>query len=225
MSDPILLVEDDTKLGAEIRDSLTDAGYEVKWVTDGSEAEWLDPEAYGLVILDLMLPGRHGFDVLKRYREQSDVPVLILTARTETADKVRGFELGGDDYLTKPFWPAELLARVKARLRRPVMKRGDAVEVGAIAIDEESRIAWVNGDELELTRVEFDLLATLAGRPGMAFSRRQLVDRVLDEEREGNERTLDVHVSRLRKKLGDASDQVETVWGIGYKLVATGDDG
>lgn len=224
MTDPILLVEDDRKLGTEIRDSLTQAGYEVKWVTDGSEAEWLDPEAFGLVILDLMLPGRHGFDVLKRYREESDVPVLILTARTETADKVRGFELGGDDYLTKPFWPAELLARVKARLRRPVMKRGESIEVGAISIDDKARIASVDAEELDLTRVEFDLLSTLAARPGMAFSRRQLVDRVLDEEREGTERTLDVHVSRLRKKLGDAAGQLETVWGIGYKLVAQAED-
>jgi two-component system response regulator MtrA len=219
MSDTILLVEDDQKLGTEIRDALAAEGYEVEWVKDGSTAEWLDPNAYGLVVLDLMLPGRHGFDVLKRFREVSDVPVLILTARTETADKVRGFELGGDDYMTKPFWPEELVARVAARLRRPVLKRGEGIEVGRITVETDTRVARVDDEELELTRVEFDLLATLAGRPGMAFSRRQLVDRVLDEEREGTERTLDVHVSRLRKKLGEAAEQLETVWGIGYKLV------
>ncbi len=219
MSNTILLVEDDQKLGSEIRDALTEEGYEVEWVTDGSKAEWLDPNEFGLVVLDLMLPGRHGFDVLKRYREVSDIPVLILTARTETADKVRGFELGGDDYLTKPFWPEELVARVAARLRRPVLRRGEGIEVGRITLETESRAVQVDGEEIELTRVEFDLLATLAARPGMAFSRRQLVDRVLDEEREGTERTLDVHVSRLRKKLGAAAEQVETVWGIGYKLV------
>jgi two-component system response regulator MtrA len=224
MSDTILLVEDDQKLGAEIRDALTEEGYSVEWVTDGSKAEWLDPSDFGLVVLDLMLPGRHGFDVLKKYREVSDIPVLILTARTETADKVRGFELGGDDYLTKPFWPEELVARVAARLRRPVLKRGDGIEVGEIFIDTEARLARVGSEDVDLTRVEFDLLATLAARPGMAFSRRQLVDRVLDEEREGTERTLDVHVSRLRKKLGDASDQLETVWGIGYKLVGATDE-
>jgi DNA-binding response OmpR family regulator len=170
-----------------------------------------------LVVLDLMLPGAHGFDLLKEWRRESDLPVIILTARSETHDKVRGFELGGDDYLTKPFWPAELVARVQARLRRPNMS-GDLMEIGPLAIDVEQREAKLDGVSIELTKVEFDILAMLALRKDKAVSRQQLVERVLDEEKDGGERTLDVHVSRIRKKLGEAARHLETVWGIGYRL-------
>ena len=217
----VLIVEDDPRLGAEIRDTLVGEGLEVTWIADGREALDQDPETYHLVVLDLMLPGAHGFDVLKHYRAQSDVPVLILTARTDTHDKVRGFKLGGDDYLTKPFWPEELIARVHARLRRPNIEVSTTRMIGPLGIDFDARVITVDGDEIELTRVEFDILAALAKRPGIAISRRQLVERCLDEEREGTERTLDVHVSRIRKKLADAAGVVQTVWGIGYKLMPT----
>lgn len=215
---PILVVEDDPRLGAEIRDLLREEGFTVTWLTDGERAMREDPDAYRLVVLDLMLPNRHGFDILKHYRDSSDVPVIILTARTDTHDKVRGFKLGGDDYLTKPFWPEELVARVQARLRRPSIEKGADRTFGPLTIDFEQRLVEVEGAPVELTRVEFDILAALARRPGAAFSRRQLVEKCLDEDREGTERTLDVHVSRIRKKLGDASDLLQTVWGIGYKL-------
>lgn len=214
----ILLVEDDEKLGAEVTAQLEGEGFEVDWLRTGSEAQWVEVDGYALVILDLMLPGRHGFDLLKTYREVSDVPVIILTARKDTFDKVRGFELGGDDYMTKPFWPEELTARVMARLRRPVMQREAGVSVGPIAIDVDGRVLSVGGEPLELTRVEFDIMAELARRPGMAVTRQRLVERALPEEGDGGPRTLDVHVSRIRKKLGDASKHLATVWGIGYKL-------
>jgi two-component system response regulator MtrA len=217
---PILVVEDDPRLGREIRDTLEDEGFEVTWLADGAHAIGKDPDDFRLVVLDLMLPGKHGFDILKRFRERSDVPVIILTARTDTHDKVRGFKLGGDDYLTKPFWPEELVARVRARLRRPSIEHEADRSLGPLMIDFERRIVTVDGAEIELTRTEFDILATLARRPGAAITRRRLVERCLDEEREGTERTLDVHVSRIRKKLGDAAEQLQTVWGIGYKLVA-----
>jgi two-component system response regulator MtrA len=171
------------------------------------------------VILDLMLPGKHGFDILQKFRESSDVPVLILTARQETDRKVRGFELGGDDYLTKPFWPEELVARVRARLRRPVLQRGPSRRVGPIALDFEGRRVAVDGQPVEMTRVEFDILERLANRPGTAVSRRDLADSALEEGAEVDGRTLDVHISRIRKKLGDAAGHLETVWGIGYRLV------
>ncbi len=216
---PVLVVEDDPRLGAEIERTLSDEGFEVTWVTDGLVASRLDPEDYRLVVLDLMLPNKHGFDVLKGFRETSDVPVIILTARSDTHDKVRGFKLGGDDYLTKPFWPEELVARVHARLRRPTIEKEAGMEYGPLAVDREMRLATVDGEDLELTKVEFDILATLVSRPNMAFSRRQLVERCLDEDREGTERTLDVHVSRIRKKMGDAASMLTTVWGIGYKFV------
>ena len=215
----ILLVEDDEGLGQEVVEVLEAVGLSVRWMRTGTEAQWADPQDYRLMILDLMLPGRHGFDLLKQFRESSDVPVIVLTARTDTHDKVRGFKLGGDDYMTKPFWPEELVARVQARMRRPVLQRQASLELGPLSIDVEGRRVEVEGQEVELTRVEFDVLAALALRPGAAISRRQLVERALDEEREGGERTLDVHVSRIRKKLGPAAEQLQTVWGIGYKLV------
>ncbi len=220
----ILLVEDDSKLGRDIESSLIDDGFEVTWLEDGSRALIERPDDFDLVILDLMLPGAHGFDVLKRYRETSDVPIIILTARTETHDKVRGFKLGSDDYVTKPFWPEELLARVHARLRRPVLQREGVLECGPIAIDGDTREVEVDRAPIELTRVEFDILSYLAHRLEKPVTRRQLVENTLDEEREGTERTLDVHVSRIRKKLGDASDHLATVWGIGYRLTTDVED-
>jgi two-component system response regulator MtrA len=221
----ILVVEDDDKLGREVRDTLVEEGFEVEWMQSGSEARYAVPDDYQLIVLDLMLPGRHGFDLLADWRESSDVPVVILTARTDTHDKVRGFELGGDDYLTKPFWPEELAARVHARLRRPTMQRDYDRAIGPLALDFDRRLLLLDGDEVELTRVEFDILVDLARRPGMAVPRRRLVDRALDAEREGGPRTLDVHISRIRKKLGAAASHLETVWGIGYRLVEEPDEG
>ena len=216
----ILLVEDDAKLGRQVSDNLTTAGYGVTWLTRGDEARAHDLAPYALVILDLMLPGAHGFDVLKAIRgDRHQVPVLVLSARLDASDKVRALELGADDYLTKPFWPEELLARVKARLRRPAMTSAAAVvTVGALRIDLDGRAVSVDDTAIELTRAEFDFLAALARRPGAAVSRGWLVEHVLDPARDGDERTLDVHVSRLRKKLGGAGALVATVWGVGYRL-------
>jgi len=221
MTDRILVVEDDAQLGAQIKDHLTEAGWDVTWLTDGDAAAREDPEDFALIVLDLMLPGTFGLDVLKRYRKTSDVPVLILTARDQPADRVRGLDLGADDYVTKPFWPEELVARVRARMRRPVMQREDGLTVGALRVDLSGRIVEVGGEPVELTKVEFDLLAELVRRPGQALTREALVDRVLDPDRMGTPRTLDVHVSRLRKKLGPESSRVATVWGIGYRFDAS----
>ena len=144
---------------------------------------------------------------------------MVLSARNDTADKVRALKMGADDYMTKPFWPEELVERVRARLRRPSLSREGAYEQGQLRIDFVQREVKVKGKSIDLTRVEFDFLAALAARPGTAITRQWLVDHVLDPERDGNERTLDVHASRLRKKLGRSSF-VETVWGIGYRLAA-----
>jgi two-component system response regulator MtrA len=214
----ILLVEDDEKLGGQIVEHLGGAGYETAWLRDGASALAADPQKYALLVLDLMLPGAHGLDVLKRWRERSDQPVLVLSAKNDAAVKVRALELGADDYMTKPFWPEELLARVGARLRRPVLARGDRLEVGPIAIDLLARRVHVDAREIELTPVEFELLLALSRRTGAAVSRTWLVENVLDPEREGGERTLDVHVSRLRKKLGAHNTMLSTVWGVGYRL-------
>jgi two-component system response regulator MtrA len=223
MPERILLVEDDERLGAQVTEHLRGAGYEVRWLKDGDTALAEDVASYALVVLDLMLPGAYGMDVLKRYRSGSDVPVMILSARNETPDKVRALALGADDYVTKPFWPEELVARVDARVRRPLLQRGHVVRLGALELDVEARRARLDGDALDLTRVEFDVLAVLARRRGAAVSRQALVDGVLDPDHGGTERTLDVHVSRLRKKLGRRSSMIRTVWGIGYRLDAGGD--
>ena len=215
-----IVVEDDEQLGGQIVSSLEGEGFEVTWLKDGDAAKKADPASFALVLLDLMLPGTYGLDVLKKIRAVDDVPVLILTARDHPADRVRGLELGADDYVTKPFWPEELLARVRARLRRPVMTRSERVLAGALEIDLGGRRVQIEGRDVELTKVEFDLLATLAQRPGQAMTRDALVDKVLDPERQGSERTLDVHVSRLRKKLGDEGKRVATVWGSGYRFEA-----
>jgi two-component system response regulator MtrA len=216
----ILLVEDDEKLGRQIVEHLTGAGFESAWLRDGGAALGLPPQSWALLILDLMLPGAHGLDVLKRWRQQCDVPVLILSARQDASVRVRALELGADDYMTKPFWPEELVARVQARLRRPVLARAGRVECGAIVIDVAARRAWVDDGEVELTKVEFELLHALAVRPGAAIARSWLVQNVLPRDRDGTERTLDVHVSRLRKKLGAAGARLATVWGVGYALHA-----
>jgi DNA-binding response OmpR family regulator len=215
----ILVVEDDVSLGRQIVGHLESAGFEPRWVTDGDAALREPAKAYALIILDLMLPGAYGLDVLKHVRATgSAVPVLILSARNETRDKVRALQLGADDFVTKPFWPEELIARVNARLRRPVMEQDGAIQTGDLAIDLAGRSVTVKGEAVDLTKVEFDLLAALARRPGAAIQRSWLVDHVLDPDREGTERTLDVHMSRLRKKLGAAAKHVATVWGVGYRL-------
>ncbi len=144
--------------------------------------------------------------------------VLVLSAKTDTAVKVRALELGADDYLTKPFWPEELVARVQARLRRPTAQRDGRLELGPLTLDLQARRVLLHGEPVELTRVEFELLRALARRPGAAVQRAWLVEHVLDPEREGGERTLDVHISRLRKKLARLPDAITTVWGVGYRL-------
>jgi two-component system response regulator MtrA len=218
--DRVLLVEDDERLGRQVADTLAQAGYDTAWVRDGRTLTAETVEGASLVVLDLMLPGEHGLDILKRLRRESDVPVLVLSARNETADKVRALKLGADDYVTKPFWPEELLARVAARLRRPVLSRSTAIRVGDLTVDLEQRRVTAAGEPVDLTRVEFDLLAALLRRQGSAVSRTWLAEHVLDPDREGGERTLDVHMSRLRKKLGPAAAAIATVWGVGYRLEA-----
>ncbi|MCB9891898.1 MAG: response regulator transcription factor [Planctomycetes bacterium] len=218
MTAKILLVEDDVELGKQIVDTLHRENFELLWLRDGSAALQVDPQVFELIILDLMLPGAYGLDVLKRIRDTSDVPVVILSARNETTDKVRALELGADDFVTKPFWPEELLARLHARLRRPTLQRNGRIEIGGLQIDTSARQVTTDGSRVDLTRVEFDLLVSLSRRSGAAVSRTWLVDHVLDPHREGGVRTLDVHMSRLRKKLGAYGKLVATVWGVGYRL-------
>jgi DNA-binding response OmpR family regulator len=217
LAERILLIEDDRSLGVQVIDQLRRAGYETVWWTEGKPLPPALASSVGLLVLDLMLPGRSGMEILKELRETSELPVLILSARNDSFDKVRALKLGADDYLTKPFWPEELLERIRARLRRPHLQARGPLALGPIELDLANRQVTAGGKVVELTRVEFDLLAALARRRDAAVTRRWLVENVLDPDRDGNERTLDVHVSRLRKKLG-AETLIETVWGIGYRL-------
>ncbi|HVK77091.1 MAG TPA: response regulator transcription factor [Kofleriaceae bacterium] len=217
MAERILVIEDDAELGAQIVERLERAGYATRWWREGREVPTEPPLDVHLVILDLMLPGTYGLDVLRALRETSEVPVLVLSARNDTTDKIRALRLGADDYMTKPFWPDELIERVRARLRRPGMQRTATVEAGPLRVDLDARAVHVDGEAIELTRVEFDLLAALARRPGVAVSRAWLVEHVLHDDRDAAVRTLDVHASRLRKKLG-RPELIETVWGVGYRL-------
>jgi DNA-binding response OmpR family regulator len=216
--DHILLIEDDAELGAQVVDRLQRAGYGVTWWREGRQ---IDPDSLPqmqLVLLDLMLPGVYGLDILKQLRAASEVPILVLSARNDTSDKIRALKLGADDYMTKPFWPDELVERIRARLRRPAMQRTDLLEVGILHIDLVAASVRVSGQAVALTAVELKFLTALARRPGVPLSRDWLAENVLDDDREGALRTLDVHVSRLRKKLGRA-DLIQTVFGVGYRLV------
>jgi two-component system response regulator MtrA len=211
-------VEDDLALGQQVVETLSRAGFDPHWVQDGDAARQLDPDAYRVIVLDLMLPGTYGMDLLKRFRLKSEVPVLILSARDDTADKIRGLELGADDYVTKPFFPEELIARIKACLRRPNLVSTKLITVGPIRVDLERREVSHGQGVLSLTPVEFEIISLLARRKGSAVTRDALVDAALDPAHEGSRRTLDVHISRLRSKLGEHATRLETVWGIGYRL-------
>ncbi len=223
----ILLVDDDKGLCELLGEFLETEGFKVEAIHDGERAV---PKALGerfsLVILDVMLPGLGGTEVLKSIRRQSSVPVLMLTARGDDVDRIVGLELGADDYLPKPFNPRELVARIRAILRRgrleaPGETQGNVLRVSDLAIDPAARHVSVGGTRIDLTTVEFDLLEALAQAAGTAFSRENLVRQVLKRPFSPFDRSLDVHVSNLRRKIGtypDGSERIKTVRGLGYIL-------
>jgi DNA-binding response OmpR family regulator len=223
----ILVVDDEAGIRELVGTYLRNDGFEVDEAVDGEDAiERFQRSEPDLVVLDLRLPGIDGFDVLREIRRRSSVYVIMLTARSDETDKLVGLELGADDYVTKPFSPRELVARVRAVLRRG---RQDDVEpdgprrFSGLTVDVERHEVCVDGAPVELTSLEFELLAALAGAPGRVFTRRQLIERVWGWDFYGDERVVDVHVRNLRRALGDPADAprfVGTVRGVGYKLVA-----
>ena len=219
-SGTVLLVEDEHSIGSMTRGYLERSGWRVVWVRSGEEAlAELGRHQIRIVILDIRLPGIDGFDVARLVRSRSDVPILMLTARDEEPDRVAGLELGADDYLTKPFSPRELVARMKAVLRRTDGRRAeDVLTLEDVVLDRNAREVSVEGRAVELTTKEFDLLATLLENPGMVVSRDQLLDRVWGMTYPGGTRTVDVHVAQLRRKLGKP-ELIRTVRGAGYKTV------
>ena len=216
----VLLVEDEPSVGELVRGYLARDGYTVLWVRTGEEAiVELSRHPVRLVLLDIGLPDTNGFDVCREIRQRSQVPIVMLTARDEEPDRIVGFELGADDYVTKPFSPRELVARMKAVLRRSENQHiGDVVELGDVVVDRESRDVSVAGRPVELTAKEFDLLAYFIGNAGAVLSRDVLLDRVWGLTYPGGTRTVDVHVAQLRRKLA-RPDLIRTLRGAGYKAV------
>ena len=220
----VLVVDDEIALAGVVAGYLEREGFQVVQAHDGPTAvelaESLRPD---LIVLDVMLPGFDGVEVCRRIRHFTDAYVIMLTARDEEVDKIVGLSVGADDYLVKPFSPRELIARVQAMLRRPRSSPASpsVTTHGDLVLDEESRTVTVAGNPVQLTRTEFDLLATMAARPRLAFSRRQLIDEVWGSDWYGDEHLVDVHIGHLRRKLGDDAVEpryVRTVRGVGYGL-------
>jgi len=216
----ILVVDDEKHIVELAKLYLENEGYTVEGAYDGQEAlEKARSLRPALIVLDLMLPEVDGFEVCRRIRKKGDTPILMLTARSDDVDKIVGLELGADDYLTKPFNPRELVARVKAILRRyEASKLTKRVEIGDLVVDLDRREATVKGKPMRLRTKEFDLLAAFAQNPGIVLSRERLLDIVWGYDYYGETRTVDVHVAHLREKLTGCSVSIETVWGVGYKL-------
>jgi two-component system, OmpR family, alkaline phosphatase synthesis response regulator PhoP len=217
----ILVVDDEPPIVDLVRGYLEREGYEVRSAADGHAAlELIGSTAPDVVVLDVMLPGIDGLEILRRMRAFSDAYVLMLTARGDEIDRIVGLSVGADDYLVKPFSPRELVARVKALLRRPREARRTALPEG-LEVDEARRSARVGGKPIELTTTEFAILALLARDPGVVVSRTALLDRVWGEEFVGDDHLVDVHMANLRRKLGDGVEHprfIETVRGVGYRL-------
>ena len=218
----VLLVEDDADIAAPLVRGLEREGFEVTHRETGTGAleASVGPDGPDVVLLDLGLPDIDGFEVCRRMRSGSEVPIIVVTARGDEVDRVVGLELGADDYVVKPFGFRELVARIRAVARRAPAARtvdGPVIEIGPIVVDRRTRRVTLDGNEVPLTPKEFDLLAALAEDPGAACSRQHLLDVVWDPHWYGPTKTVDVHVANLRRKLGDA-EWIETVRGVGYRL-------
>ena len=226
----ILIIEDEESIAQLERDYLELADMQVDIETNGETGLTRAlAEAYDLYILDLMLPGKDGFEVLKELREQKDTPVLVVSAKKDDIDKIRGLGLGADDYITKPFSPSELVARVKAHLARYDRligtggQRNTVIEIRGLKIDKTARRVWVNGEETQFTAKEFDLLAFLAENPNRVFSKDELFREIWHMESMGDIATVTVHIQKIREKIEMDSahpQYVETVWGAGYRFKA-----
>ena len=219
MSHRILIVEDEEKLAGLLRDYLAQEGFEVSMLHRGDQVEdWVRAHGTDLVLLDLMLPGKNGLDVCKALRATTDVSIVMVTARVDEIDRLLGLELGADDYICKPFSPREVVARVKAVLRRT--RRGDAREESGLALDDAGYKATLAGKDLALTAVEFELLKVLVSQPGRIYTREQLMDLMYRDQRVVSDRTVDSHVKKIRKKIAAVMPDreiVHSVYGLGYK--------
>jgi len=220
MTEKVLIVEDEPKLAGLLSDYLRQAGFETFCLGNGTEVvPRVREEPPDLILLDLMLPGRDGLEICKEIRTFSSVPVIMVTARVEEIDRLLGLELGADDYICKPFSPREVVARVKAILRRT--GGGQTIQAAGLVLDESRYLATLGGRDLELTAVEFKLLQFLAANPGRIFGRQQLMDRIYPDQRIVADRTIDSHIKKLRRKIaavGTGTELIHSLYGVGYKF-------
>jgi len=225
MSKTILVVDDEARLVSVVRGYLRDEGFKVVTAVNGREALFVSREEHpDLIILDLMMPEMNGWEFMRLHRAENNTPIIMLTARVEDVDMVAGLEMGADDYITKPFSPRELVARVRAVLRRTektAVSPTKTTRIGDLELNDDSRTLKVNGRYVDLTKMEFDLLATLMGSPGRAFNRLDLLERTQGYAYDGYERTVDVHIKNLRKKIEPDSSKptyILTSFGVGYRF-------
>ena len=224
----ILIVEDEVAIADLEKDYLELSGFEVEIENDGTKGlERALHEEFDLFILDLMLPGVDGFEICKKIREIKNTPILMVSAKKDDIDKIRGLGLGADDYVTKPFSPSELVARVKAHLARyerligSNMPQNDIIEIRGIKIDKTARRVWVNGEEKQFTTKEFDLLTFLAENPNHVFTKEELFRKIWDMESIGDIATVNVHIKKIREKIEMNTNKpqyIETIWGVGYRF-------
>lgn len=217
----ILVVDDESRMRKLVRDFLVKAGYDVLEAGDGEEALdiFFKQKDIALVVLDVMMPKLDGFQVCRELRAYSKVPVIMLTARGDEQDELKGFELGVDEYVSKPFSPRILVARVEAVLRRTSPASGDEpLSCGGIEIDRAAHRVLIDGREIELSFKEFELLAYFVENCGVALSREKILNSVWNYDYFGDARTIDTHVKKLRSKLGEKGDMIKTIWGMGYKF-------
>jgi DNA-binding response OmpR family regulator len=217
----ILVVDDESRMRKLVRDFLVKENYEVLEAGDGSEALdiFFDNNDITLIILDVMMPKLDGWQVCREIRNYSKVPIIMLTARTDERDELQGFELGVDEYISKPFSPKILVARVGAILRRTgQMSEGEILEYGGITIDKAAHVVTIDGQLIDLSFKEFELLTYFMENKGIALSREKILNSVWNYDYFGDARTIDTHVKKLRSKMGEKGDLIKTVWGMGYKL-------
>ncbi len=219
----ILVVDDESRMRKLIRDFLVKSGYEVLEAEDGEKAvdTFMRVKDIALIILDVMMPKMDGWQVCKEVRKNSKVPIIMLTAKSSEADELKGFELGVDEYISKPFSPKILVARVEAVLRRSNATAPDEVlHAGDIVIDKSAHQVTMDGKMVELSYKEFELLTYFAENRGIALSREKILNNVWNYDYYGDARTIDTHVKKLRNKLGEKGDMIKTIWGLGYKFEA-----
>ena len=220
----ILVVDDESRMRKLVRDFLVKKDFEVVEAEDGEEAlnKFYEQKDIALIILDVMMPKINGWEVCKEIRESSKTPIIMLTAKGEESDELMGFDIGADEYISKPFSPKILVARVEAILRRTGKKEEENLEISGITIDRLGHQVLVDGKELELSYKEFELLTYFIENKGIALSREKILNHVWNYDYFGDARTIDTHVKKLRSKLGDKGDCIKTIWGMGYKFEVTG---